>query len=586
MHNEQQQQHQQQRPNNARAAPAGGQSLSLAASASASASASGADSLQQPQQRLSNGLPSADTPPVERDQLGRRLHLQQQHQSQQQFQSDAFFSSTIWTPHLRQPLASPLPPLPQGPSLAQLAADAELAFLQQNSVSAGPKQQQVATQFGGSPGGGAATTSSPLVYGLLVLLCLVALLALVALLLVRLPSGMGACHLGQSLGGVTRAGGPHVYQQQQQHESSPASRLLLLHPVDKLRRLANWLLRRRPTFPPTYHPHHRGHLHASTSAKYKREHPLAGGSPDGSSAASGSASGGWPIVGAFSSSTLGSHLRAGQLVNSSSLIVGLNPLMTSHRLSGNLQQQQQQQQQQHLHHAQQLASHKTISGHMKQQFCLASQQAGKLAAMVNQNYGQVHQADGSNLGPSLGHSLAGQNQTNGYYSTINYADQLSSGSGSGSSNHEQNNADENHFGPMHSYQQQPATADLLGTGYQCQQHSSGLTSPLQQLPPLPPPPLNLGQQIYHISNNNNSSQTTRLIWSSNGTNSSAANEPMGYSLDGTAAYMPLSSGSSGTNLGATLAARLAAGMAPNGSHHSHSSTTDASTNSPIYQTIY
>lgn len=79
------------------------------------------------------------------------------------------------------------------------------------------------------------------------------------------------------------------------------------------------------------------------------------------------------------------------------------------------------------------------------------------------------------------------------------------------------NCTNGYFASSNQYQQQhyqhPPTADLLGTGYQCQ--------PPPQYPP-----------IYHIATGN-SNQTTRLIWQNgNGTN------PDGFTIDGS--YMPLS----------------------------------------------
>lgn len=64
--------------------------------------------------------------------------------------------------------------------------------------------------------------------------------------------------------------------------------------------------------------------------------------------------------------------------------------------------------------------------------------------------------------------------------------------------------------------QHPPTADLLGTGYQCQQPQQQ-----QQYP------------IYHIATGNHN-QTTRLIWN-NGNGTSAD----GFTIDG-GSYMPLS----------------------------------------------
>lgn len=74
------------------------------------------------------------------------------------------------------------------------------------------------------------------------------------------------------------------------------------------------------------------------------------------------------------------------------------------------------------------------------------------------------------------------------------------------------------------YQQHPPTADLLGTGYQCQPSNHHHQQQQQQQAHYP---------IYHIAGASNN-QTTRLIWNNgNGTS------PDGFRIDG-GTYMPLS----------------------------------------------
>lgn len=128
--------------------------------------------------------------------------------------------------------------------------------------------------------------------------------------------------------------------------------------------------------------------------------------------------------------------------------------------------------------------HKTISGQSKQQLCYATQ-ASKMSS--SNNYG------------------------NSYYSTMNYA----AGGGLAAGQHS---------GFLASYQH-PPTADLLGTGYQCQQQQqSGALAP-----PQPPP-------IYHIATGN-TNQTTRLIWQQ----AAPTDSGNGCTIEG-GAYMPLSNG--------------------------------------------
>ena len=479
--------------------------------------------------------------------------MQQQHlnHQQQQQQQEALFTSTIWTPHLRGPLdyqqqaagaiqqQQVVPPLfnQQQQFNGQLESGYPNDGTQFQQVVVGPndakhdlQQQQQHLGNGNSL--------------LLVGLSLVVTCALVGLILLTLAH-------------------------------APATNSARLHQLAKPRRLARqsaralrgWLMalgssQRFNQQVAGRRCLHESHLRASECAKCC--HASASQSPDESCSAASP----WPIIvgaqqagGSAASSTTNSSrilgtLRPGPMLqsntmnfaNSSSIIVGLNPIARNH------QQHHQQTLMSQTAQMGQLAS-KTLSSHIKQQLCFATQ-ASKVGAAAM----QLDTCGGSG----------------GYYSAMNYAGAV------GDTERATGGA---HFvGPLgpyttngqllHQQQQQPPTADLLGTGYQCQQAFAQMQPSLYHMAAQ-----QQQQQQQQLQQANSGSQTTRLVWqqaTNEQRNNSATN---GYLIDG-GTYMPLSSSSSGGGLAgpAGQATRGRGGVAGPSSH--------SGSGSPIYQTIY
>jgi len=193
----------------------------------------------------------------------------------------------------------------------------------------------------------------------------------------------------------------------------------------------------------------------------------------------------------------------------SSIILGTNPMLGRH-----------------AHH------HKTISGQSKRQFCLSMQRPNeKLSSNGNNN-----------------NYSTGTLSSNTYYSTMNY--------------HNLHHQHQQHQQQHHQQQQQhPPTADLLGTGYQCQQQPN-----YSLAPPLPPPP------IYHIATGNAASnQTTRLIWQQERDN--------GYTIDSSGGpFDPLGQRNQMSN--SESQSQSAVGHAP------HKQSSVGENEAGVYQTIY